>query len=173
MPLHYQFNGPLGTGGSYAKGSIFNGFCAIKACLLAALAFFSFSLSWSGRWIFICALRLLTLENTLKWATEKLKSWLGNGPLGDGVSWIKSLESLGAGFWDSHTFMLPNLASSTFFYPFSIFKIPLFSWVSCTVQCFPPEGGGDTLGIRQPKQTLPSEIWQTTLAQGQDLRCLS
>ena len=40
----------------------------------------------------------------------------------------------------------------------------------CTYHCFPPEfvcgGGVHTLGMRQPKQSLPSGIWQTTLAQG-------
>ena len=55
--------------------------------------------------------------------------------------------------------------------------------ILCTYQYFPSEGsggrvgggesGGHTLGIRQPKQSLPSGIWQTTLAQGRDLRCIS
>ena len=31
----------------------------------------------------------------------------------------------------------------------------------------------DTLGIRLPKQSLPSGIGQTTLAEGRDLRCFS
>ena len=35
------------------------------------------------------------------------------------------------------------------------------------------EDGGHTLGIRQPKQSLPSGIWQMTLAKAQDLRCIS
>ena len=35
------------------------------------------------------------------------------------------------------------------------------------------EGGWDTLGIRLPRQSLPSGIWQTTSAQGQDLRFFS
>ena len=35
-------------------------------------------------------------------------------------------------------------------------------------------GDGHTLGIRQPKQSLPLGIWQTTLAQGRrHLRCFS
>ena len=34
-------------------------------------------------------------------------------------------------------------------------------------------GGRHILGIRQPKQSLPSGIWQTTLAQGRHLRCFS
>ena len=32
-------------------------------------------------------------------------------------------------------------------------------------------GGGHTVGIRRPKQSLPSGLWQTTLAQGRHLRC--
>ena len=36
-----------------------------------------------------------------------------------------------------------------------------------------PRGCGHTLGIRQPKQSLPSGIRQTTLAQWWDLRCIS
>ena len=38
---------------------------------------------------------------------------------------------------------------------------------NASINVFPQSGvGGNTLGIRLPKQSLPSEIWQTTLAQG-------
>ena len=59
-------------------------------------------------------------------------------------------------------------------------KFPIHLWASdgkyqhCAVSSFLHlSRWGDTLGIRQLKQSLPPGIWQTTSAQGRNLRCLS
>ena len=50
----------------------------------------------------------------------------------------------------------------------------IFRWFYMHLLMFSPRGGrGDTLGIRQSNQSLPPRIWQTTLPQGRDFRCLS
>ena len=50
----------------------------------------------------------------------------------------------------------------------------IFRWFYMHLLMFSPRGGrGDTLGIRQSTQSLPPRIWQTTLPQGRDFRCLS
>ena len=59
--------------------------------------------------------------------------------------------------------------------PKAVFLIVWLIIEGYTVSMFSPRGGwggGDTLGIKQPKQSLPLGIRRTTLAQGQDLRCL-